>query len=104
VRVQVARLARYPRLVAVLSALPPAGSEIVVSQGGLVPHAGANTIRLGNYAVLIPKGSRLRVTLASTSTAQNPANLVYLPFPGSGSITLGPAQLRLSTLTKPISK
>jgi len=104
VRVTVSKLARYPRLVAVLSALAPGGKEILITQGGLVPHVGANTIRFGNYAVFVPKGSRLRVTISSTSTAQSPANLVYLPFPGSGSITLGAAQLKLSTLTKPISK
>jgi predicted acyl esterase len=102
--VNVRALTQYPRLVAVLSAIAPGGREILVSQGGLVPHTGSNTIRFGNYAVLMPKGSRLRVTISSASTAQNPANLVYLPFPGSGSITLGPAQLRLSTLTKPISR
>jgi len=102
--VNVRALTQYPRLVAVLSAIAPGGKEILVSQGGVVPHAGSNTIRFGNYAVLLPKGSRLRVTISSTSTAQNTANLVYLPFPGSGSITLGPAQLRLSTLTKPVSR
>jgi predicted acyl esterase len=102
-KVTVSAMQSYSRLVAVLSAIAPNGKETLVSQGGLVPHAGANTIRFGNYAVLLPKGSRLRVTLSSTSTAQNTANLVYLGFPGSGSITLGPAQLKLSTLAKPIS-
>jgi len=103
-KISVRALTQYPRLVAVLSALAPGGKEILVTQGGLVPHSGSNTIRFGNYAVSLPKGSRLRVTLSSTSTAQNPANLVYLPFPGSGSITLGPAELKLSTLTKPVSR
>jgi predicted acyl esterase len=102
-KVTVRAMQSYPRLVAVLSAIGPNGKETLVSQGGLVPHAGSNTIRFGNYAVFVPKGSRLRVTLSSTSTAQNTANLVYLAFPGSGSITLGPAQLKLSSLAKPVS-
>jgi predicted acyl esterase len=102
--VTVTKLSRYPRLVAVLSAVAKNGKQTLVSQGAVVPHVGANTIRFGNYAVLVPKGSRLRVTLSSTSTAQNAANLVYLPFPGSGSISLGAANLRLSTLAAPISR
>lgn len=102
--VRVTRLSGYQHLVAVLSAVAAGGKQILVSQGATVPHVGANTIRFGNYAVLVPKGSKLTVTLSSTSTAQNTSNLVYLPFAGAGSITLGPATLKLSTLRKPVSQ
>jgi predicted acyl esterase len=101
--VRVTRVSKYPRLVAVLSAVDRNGKQTLISQGATVPHLGANTIRFGNYAVFVPKGSRLRVTLSSTSTAQSTANLVYLPFAGSGSIALGKATLKLSTLSKPVS-
>jgi predicted acyl esterase len=102
-RVAVTRMTTFPRLVAVLSAIARNGRQTVITQGAVVPHVGSNTIRFGNYAVYVPRGSRLRVTLASTSVAQSLANLVYLPFAGSGSISLGTARLRLSTLTTPVS-
>jgi predicted acyl esterase len=102
--VRVTRLAKYPHLVAVLSAIAANGKQTLISQGATVPHLGTNTIRFGNYAVLVPKGSKLRVTFSSTSTAQSTSNLVYLPFAGSGSISLGAATLRLSALAGPVSQ
>ena len=80
--------AAWTRLVAVLSARTPAGKEIVVAGGGVPLTAGAHTptIYLNNQATFIPAGSTLTVTLASSSLAQNPGNLLYLDLPlGSGA-------------------
>jgi len=71
----------FQHLVAVLSATS-GGSETIVSEGGipLRPRAKPRrvSIRLLDQVVTIPAGSRLRLTLAATSTAQNPANALYL--------------------------
>ena len=73
VSVKVSTPTGWPHLVAVLSALTPKGEEIVVSEGG-VPTATLGavsrllTIRLLSQATPIPRGSRLRLTLAGTST------------------------------------
>ena len=100
----------WSRLVAVLTAQPRKGSEIVVSEGG-VNTAGLSgkrklTIRLIDTATLIPRGARLRLTLASSSLAQNPANLLYLnlPMPTTARISLGPVRLVLPILRKPVSR
>jgi predicted acyl esterase len=97
----------WSHIVAVLSAKPPGGAEIVVSDGGAaVTRAGEVTIRLLSDATLIPRGSRLRLTLASSSTAQSGANLLYLdiPQPPTARITLGPATVKMPVLVKPISR
>ena len=36
---------------------------------------------LSNQATFLPKGSRLTLTIGSSSLAQNPANLLYLDLP-----------------------
>jgi predicted acyl esterase len=95
VTVNVSKLARYPRLVATVLA----GSK-VVAHGGLKPKAGANVIRLANYCVYVPKGTRLRVTVGPASP---PGQIAYLGFAGVGSATIGDVTLKLSTLVKPIS-
>jgi esterase/lipase len=106
-----ARLAGgWSRLVAVLTAKPPRGKTIVVSEGGVNT---ANlrgmhrlTIRLLDDATLIPRGSKLTLTLASSSLAQDPGNLLYLdlPMPAGAKVALGPAQLTLPVLRKPVSR
>jgi predicted acyl esterase len=99
----------WPRLVAVLSALTPQG-EIVVSQGGvptttLTSTARLVTIRLMSQATTIPRGSRLRLTLAGTSTAQDPANLLYLLSPDSKArLTLTEPRVVLPVLRRPVSR
>jgi hypothetical protein len=100
----------WSRLVAVLTAEPRKGSVTVVSEGG-VNTAGLKgtrklTIRLLDTATLIPRGARLTLTLASSSVAQNPGNLLYLnlPMPKAARIALGPAKLTLPILRKPISR
>ena len=58
VHIEVPKLASYPRLVATVLA-----GNRVVSHGGLKPHAGRNVVKLANYCVYVPKGTRLRVTV-----------------------------------------
>jgi predicted acyl esterase len=110
VSVKASTPARWPHLVAVLSAITPKGEEIVVSQGGiptatLGPTARLLTIRLMSQATTIPRGSRFRLTLAGASTAQHPSNLLYLSSPEtSARLTLGEAKVVLPVLRRPISR
>jgi predicted acyl esterase len=95
VHVEVPKLASYPRLVVTVLA-----GNRVVSHGGLKPRRGRNVVKLANYCVYVPKGTRLRVTVGASSPA---GQVAYLGFAGSGSATIGKITLRLSTLAKPIS-
>ena len=110
VQVTASRASGWRQLVAVLSAVTPARQEIVVAAGG-VPTATLGqrprrlAIRLLSQATKIPRGSSLRLTLASSSAAQNPANLLYLKFPAppGARITLGGVRLRVPVLRTAIS-
>jgi predicted acyl esterase len=99
----------WPHLVAVLSAMTPAG-EVVISEGGaptgtLGPTSRLVTIRLMSQAARIPRGSRLRLTLAGSSTAQHPDNLLYLAGAPSGArLALGEAKVVLPVLRRPVSR
>jgi dienelactone hydrolase len=100
----------WDRLVAVLTARTPKHQTIVVSEGG-VNTTGLTgkrrlTIRLISDATLIPAGSNLTVTLASSSMAQDPNNLLYLdlPQPPGARVSLGPALLHLPVLRRPVSR
>jgi fermentation-respiration switch protein FrsA (DUF1100 family) len=105
-----ARLRSWPRLVAVVTARTPAGQEIVVTEGGINTRGLKGwrrlSIRLISQATVIPKGSRLTLTLASTSVAQNPANLLYLnlPIPRSARLTVGAVRVTLPLLRTPVSR
>ena len=98
----------WSRIVAVLSARTPAGKEIVVAGGGVPAKAGKRTYRivLGNQATFLPKGSKLTVTIASSSLAQNPGNLLYLdlPFPSTARLAVAGGSLRLPQLATPVSR
>ena len=96
----------YRHLVAVLSALTPAGKEILVADGGAdTSRAGRVSIRLQNEITSIPARSRLRVTLGARSIVQNVNNLVYLiPVPDSSRATIRGVTLTLPVLRKPISR
>jgi predicted acyl esterase len=99
----------WPHVVAVLSALTPQGKEIVVSSGGartaLTSRPRPITIRLISQATMIPRGSRLRLTVAATSTAQSPGNLLYLSgVPRTARLEVGQATVSLPVLFKPISR
>jgi len=108
-RVSLASPNGWPQVVAVLSALTPHGKEIVVSAGGARVHLGAKPkrvkIRLISQLTAVPKGSRLRLTIAATSTAQSSANLLYFTaIPPSRRLAVGPATLSVPALAKPISR
>ena len=92
--VTVPKLANYPRLVVSVLAGPK-----VVAQGGLRPKAGVNRVTLANYCVYVPEGAapRERRRIVAGRTGRLPG------FPGSGSATVGPITLKLSTLAKPVS-
>jgi hypothetical protein len=64
------------------------------------------TIRLLNQATFLPAGSRLTLTLASSSTAQSGANLIYLdlPMPARAHVRVGTAVLRLPGLRTPVTR
>jgi predicted acyl esterase len=108
VQVSVGALGGWSRLVAVLTARTPGGQEIVVSAGGAPTKQGAQklTIQLINQATLVPKGSRLTLTLASSSTAQSPSNLLYLDLPmaPSARARVGTAVLKLPGLRTPVTR
>ena len=100
----------WPHLVAVLSAITPKGQEIVVSEGG-VPTTTLRatsrllTIRLLSQATVVPRGSRFRLTLAGSSTAQSQDNLLYLATaPSESRIGLGEAKVILPVLRRPVSR
>jgi hypothetical protein len=97
----------WRHLVAVLSAVTPGRSEVVVSAGGastasLGRKARRVTIRLASNATLIPPGSMLKLTLAATSTGQSPLYVVGVP-PGS-RLTIGRVTVSLPALKQPISR
>jgi predicted acyl esterase len=108
VRLPVTPRKGWSRIVAVLSALTPSG-EVVVGAGG-VPVSGSKTravtIRLSDQVTFVPTGSRLRLTLGSSSLAQSPSNLLYLdlPMPPGASAKLGAATLTLPRLKTPVTK
>jgi predicted acyl esterase len=100
----------WSRIVAVLTAQPRKGGEVIVSEGGLnttgLTAKSKLTITLINTATVIRKGALLRLTLASSSVAQNPGNLLYLnlPMPTRARLELGDASLSLPILRKPVSR
>jgi predicted acyl esterase len=100
----------YRHLVAVLSAVTPTGSEIVIADGGASTATTRRrprtvTIRLQNEITSIPAGSRLRVTLGARSTVQSVGNLLYLnPVPEGSVANVGQITLRLPVLRTPVSK
>ena len=98
----------WTRIVAVLSARTPAGKEIVVAGGGMPTTPGRKRYRiyLSNQATFIPAGSKLTLTLGSSSLAQNPGNLLYLDLPlgPAPKLTVGAATVSLPTLATPISR
>jgi predicted acyl esterase len=108
VRVPVAASGGWSRLVAVLTARTPQGSEIIVSAGGAPTRNGSRTvtIKMIDQATFVPRGSRLRLTLASSSTAQASSNLLYLdlPMPATARVRVGAAVLRLPGLQTPVTR
>jgi predicted acyl esterase len=108
VRVEANAAAGWSRLVAVLSATTPSGQELVVSGGGVPTRPGLRTyaITMINQATFVPRGSRLTLTIGSSSLAQNPGNLLYLDLPmqPGAKLTVGAARLALPVLALPVSR
>jgi pimeloyl-ACP methyl ester carboxylesterase len=109
VQVRASSSTGWSHLVAVLVARTPSGQEIVVSEGGVPTSLTAKqklfTIRLISQVTRIPAGSRLELTLAGTSTAQNGANLLYLvPVPQRARITVRNVSLTIPVLRTPVSR
>jgi pimeloyl-ACP methyl ester carboxylesterase len=94
-KVQVRKVSHYPRLVAVVTA-----GNRVITHGAIVPNVGLQTIRLANYVMYLPKGTKLHVQFGPDGGG---TDLAYLGFGDTGTISLGPAFLSLQTLTKPVS-
>jgi predicted acyl esterase len=102
----------WPYLVAVLSALTPDRRELVVSAGGVrtaslrTRRASTMTLRLIDQATTIPAGSRLRLTLATSSSAQSAGNVLYLPFeqPDRLRLSIRRVRLTLPVLRRPVSR
>jgi predicted acyl esterase len=109
VRLSVTPRKGWSRLVAVLSALTPGGGETVIGAGG-VPLTGSKSrrvvIRLSDQVTFVPRGSRLRLAVGSSSLVQSPSNLLYLdlPMPQGASVRVGPATLTVPRLRTPVTK
>jgi predicted acyl esterase len=109
VRLTVASRTGFDHIAAVLTAVRPHGSEIVVSDGGIgVSSLGRGkqslSIRLPDEITAIPPGSRIRVYLGATSTVQDPRNAVYLvPVKDGEALTVKRLSLTLPVLRKPVS-
>jgi predicted acyl esterase len=109
VKVSLSTATGYKHLVAVLSAVTPNGSEILISDGGTDTQAVARSartvmIRLQNEITAVPAGARLRLTLGPVSTVQNIKNLVYLtPVADGSSARIGRVTLTVPVLRKPVS-
>jgi predicted acyl esterase len=95
------------QLVAVLEFVKGSTATIVSEGGTLLPSGRksyAVSFPLISDAMLIPSGSKLRLTLSWTSTAQNAANLLYLTgVPDGSSLTVKSARVTLPVLKSPIS-
>jgi predicted acyl esterase len=99
----------WTRIVAVLSARTPAGKEIVVAGGGVPTRSARRTtyhITLGSQATFLPRGSRLTLTLGSSSLAQSASNLLYLdlPFPTGARLSVTSGRVRIPQLVTPVSR
>ena len=93
----------FSHVVAVLTA-----GNTIVSEGGTALTASTKphtvSIKLISTAVAIPRGARLTLTLAGASTAQNPANLLYLvTLPATQRLTVRNVTVRLPLLKTRIS-
>ncbi|HEY6835828.1 MAG TPA: CocE/NonD family hydrolase [Gaiellaceae bacterium] len=110
VRVKAKLSGGWARVVAVLTAKPRRGKSIVVSEGGINTAAlrGTHTLTIDmiDDATVIPRGATLTLTLASSSLAQDPNNLLYLDptMPRGAKVSLGPARLTIPVLRRPISR
>ena len=109
VRLRASTRTSWAHVVAVLSVREPTGHELVLSEGGAETSFARRprtvAIRLLSTATLIPPGSRLRLTLAGTSLAQDASNLLYLTgVPDGSTLDLRRVSVSLPVLSRPISR
>lgn len=109
VKLSLASSTGWPHVVVVLSAVTPQGKEIVVSAGGARVRLGQRpkrlTVRLISQVTNVPPRSRLRLTIAGSSTAQSPGNVLYLSsIPRGARLDVGSASLSLPLLTRTVSR
>jgi predicted acyl esterase len=109
VTVKASTKTKAKQVVAVLEAVPPGGAATIVSEGGtLLPAKGkawAISFPLIHDTALIARGSKLRLTLSWTTTAQSPANLLYLTgVPDGSSLTIKSAAVKLPVLKTAVSR
>jgi hypothetical protein len=64
------------------------------------------TIRLASQATFMPRGSRLTLTMGSSSLAQSSSNLLYLDLPmaATARVRVGSAVLTLPGLRTPVTR
>jgi len=108
VKVSASTRTKAKQLVAVLEAVAPNGNATIVSEGGTIlptaKKAWKLSFRLVSDTALIAKGSKLRLTLSWTTTAQSSGNLLYLTgVPEGSSLTIKRAQVTLPVLRQPVS-
>ncbi len=103
-RVTASSTTGWPRLVAELTALTPRGNVVVADGGAATPSIARPprqvTLRLTNQSTPIRRGSRLRLTIGTSSR-----DLLYLhfPLPQGMNVTIGRVTLTLPVLRRPIS-
>jgi predicted acyl esterase len=97
----------FDRIVAVLTAVRPNGTELVVSAGGVKVALTAAPrpveIRLVSQVTTIPPGSRLRLTFGASSTVAG-GNLLYVTGVRSGRLRIGTVTMRMPVLRTPVSQ
>jgi hypothetical protein len=108
VKVSIAASGGWSRLVGVLTARTPQGRQILVGSGGVPTRNGLRkvTIQLPSQMLVVPKGSRLVLTLGSSSLAQAKTNTTYLdlPMPATARVRVGNAVVGLPGLRQPVTK
>src|SRR5262249_59882107 len=99
----------WPHLVAVVTGLDMHGAETVLTGGGSLTTFGRKpktaTFKLIFDANFLARGTKLRVYLADTSTAQSRANLLYLtPVPDAARLRVTKVTLTVPFLRTAISR
>jgi hypothetical protein len=94
--------------VAVLEAVSPTGAGTIVSEGGTLLPTRSKAWKLSfpliHDTALIAPGSKLRLTLSWTSTAQSPLNVLYVTgVPRGSSLRIKSASIKLPVLKAPVS-
>jgi predicted acyl esterase len=106
--VQASTKTQAKQLVAVVESVAPNKTTAIISEGGVLLPTGRKAWKLSFPLIwdtaLIARGSKLRVTLAWTTLAHDPANLLYLTgVPDGSTLTIKSAFLKLPVLKAAVS-